>query len=101
MRFAGVNPFNIGSRLTLSFVFLIALILGGNGLLIWQFHLARLQAHRLTAVNQQLVAILRLQESIRQFHVTLDDLSQARDARRLGVEAEPLRRALLEYTKRT
>jgi signal transduction histidine kinase len=75
--------------------------LGGNGLLIWQFHLARLQAHRLTAVNQQLVAILRLQESIRQFHVTLDDLSQARDARRLGVEAEPLRRALLEYTKRT
>lgn len=99
MRLRDFNLLNIGPRLTLSFAFLIILILGGNALLIWQFHIARLQAHRLTAVNQQLAAVLRLQESIRSFHQRLDDVAQSRDARRLESEAAPLRKALIEYTQ--
>ena len=96
MKLSDFNTLNTGSRLALIFVVLIAVILGGNGLLIWQFYAARLQTDRLTGVNQQVIAVLRLQESLLSFHQRLNDLVQSRDANRLVTEAEPLRRALLE-----
>jgi hypothetical protein len=40
--------FNMGLGLRLTFAALLALILGGNALLIWQFSSARLQTERLT-----------------------------------------------------
>jgi signal transduction histidine kinase len=95
------SPRHGGRRLIFSFFVLISLILVGNLLLIWQFRLARLQADRLTAENQQLIAILRLQESIRMFHQRLDELAQTHDARRMHAGAEPLRRSLLEDVKVT
>jgi len=101
MRVPDVNYFNIGPRLTLTFAVLVALILGGNGLLIWQFHIARLQTDRLTGISQQVIAVLRLQELLLSFHQRLDELAQAKDAHRLVAEAEPLGRALLEQTQRT
>jgi len=94
-------PFNVGLRLTLTFGVLIALIIGGNGLLLWQFHLARLQTDRLTGESQQVIAVLRLQEGLQTFHQRLDELAQSRDASRLIAEASPLREALLERTQRT
>jgi signal transduction histidine kinase len=93
--------FNIGPRLTLTFAVLIALILGGNALLIWQFHRARLQTDHLTGVSQQMIEVLRLQESLLSFHRRLDELAQSKDARRLITEAEPLRTTLLEQIQRT
>ena len=51
--------FNIGPRLTLAFALLIALILAGNALVIWQFHMARIQTDRLMGANQQLIAVLQ------------------------------------------
>lgn len=101
MKIAELNYLNIGTRLTLSFFVLITLILGGNGLLIWQFQIARLQTDRLTAVNQQLIAVLRLQGSLMTFHQRLDELAESRDAQRLVAEAEPLRSGLLQQTERT
>ena len=95
------NDFNIGPRLTLTFALLIAFILGGNGLLVWQFHRARLETDRLTGVSQQLVAVLRLQQGLQAFHQRLDELAQSKDALRLVSEAEQLRRVLLEQTQRT
>ena len=95
------NYFNFGRRLTLTLALLIALILGGNGLVILQFERARLQTDRLTGVSQQLIAVLRLQESILSFHQRLDELAQSKDARRLVTEARPLRTALLEQTQQT
>jgi len=92
--------FNSGPRLTITFAVLIALILGGNGLLIWQFHIARLQTQRLAGVNQQLVLVMRLQESLLLFHHRLDELAQAKDAHRLVTEGETLRSTLLEQTER-
>ena len=92
---------SIGPGLTLVFVLLMTFILGGNGLLIWQFHAARLQTDRLTSVSQQLIAVLRLQEGLRSFHQRLDELAQSKDARRLAAEAKPLRAALLEQTQQT
>jgi signal transduction histidine kinase len=101
MRIPDVNYFNIGPRLTLTFAVLVALILGGNGLLVWQFHIARVHTDRLTGVSQQVIVVLRLQECLLLFHQRLDELAQAKDAHRMVTEAEPLRRALLEQTQRT
>lgn len=71
MRSATLNILDIGPRLTLIFSLLVLLILGGNALLIWQFQVARAQEHRLSAINQQLIAVLRLQESIKSFNEPL------------------------------
>jgi signal transduction histidine kinase len=95
------NYFNIGRGLTLILALLMALILGGNGLVIYQFKRAQLQTDRLTGVSQQLIAVLRLQESLRSFHQRLIELAQSKDAHRLATEAEPLRAALLKQTQQT
>jgi signal transduction histidine kinase len=92
---------NIGPRLTVAFAALIALILGGNGLVIWQFHMARIQTQRLTGANQQLIAVLQLQVSLLSFHQRLDDLARSSDAHRLATEADPLRRVLREQAQQT
>jgi signal transduction histidine kinase len=96
-----VGSLNIGARLQLTFAVLIALILGGNALLLWQFETVSLQTDRLTGVSQQVIVVLRLQESLLTFHQRLDELAQYKDAPRLLSEAEPLRRGLLEQIQRT
>jgi len=93
--------FNTGPRLTLAFALLIALILAGNALVIWQFHLARIQTDRLTGANQQLIAVLQFQVGLLSFHQRLDDLARSGDAHHLTAEAEPLRRILEEQARRT
>ena len=90
------NKFEIGLALKLTFALLIALILGGNGVLLWQFRLARLQTERLTDVNQELIGVLRLQVSLLSVHQRLDRLAQSRDAGGLANESAPLRSTLLE-----
>jgi signal transduction histidine kinase len=85
----------------LIFVLLILLIVGGNCLLIWQFRIARLQTDRLIAVSHQLIAVLRLEESLLSFHQRMDELTRSRDAQRLIAEAQPLRQTLLEQTAQT
>jgi signal transduction histidine kinase len=89
----------IGLGLKLTFALLIVLILCGNGLLLWQFHLARLQTERLKGLNQELNWVLRLQVSLLSVHQKLDKLAQSRDAGGLENESEPLRKALLEETQ--
>src|ERR1700728_1038668 len=93
--------FNIGRGLALIMALLVALILGGNGLVIYQFKRAQLQTDRLTGVSQQLIAVLRLQESLRSFHQRLNELAQSKDAHRLVTEAEPLRADLQKQTQQT
>jgi len=95
------NYFKIGRRLTVTLVASIALFLAGNGLVILQFDKARLQTDRLTGVSQQLIAVLRLRESLLSFHQRLNELSQAQDVGRLVTEAKPIRAALLEQTRQT
>src|SRR5215475_1236774 len=93
--------FNIGPRLTLAFALLITLILAGNTLVIWEFHMARIQTERLTGANQQLIAVLQLQVGLLSFHQRLDDLARSGDANHLTTEAEPLRQALQEQAQQT
>src|SRR5262245_18603814 len=92
---------NIHRRLGLTLAVLIGLILGGNGLVILQFERARLQTDRLTGVSHQLIAVLRLQETLLSFHQRLDDLAQSKDSSRLATEAQALRTALLEQIRLT
>src|SRR6516164_9213166 len=101
MRMEGTGNFNLGLRLTLTFSALVALILGGNALVVWQFHIIRNQTDRLTGANQQLIEVLRLQASLLSFHRRLDDLALSMDVQRLVTEAESLRRALHEQTQQT
>ena len=93
--------FSIGPRLTLAFALLIALILAGNALVIWHFHMARIQSDRLIGANQQLIAVLQFQVGLLLFHQRLDDIARSGDAHRLTTEAEPLRRVLEEQAQQT
>ncbi len=95
------NTINMGRGLALILALLVVLILAGNGLVIYQFKRAQLQTDRLTGVSQQLIAVLRLQETLRTFHQKLNDLAGSKDAHRLVTEAEPLRAALLKETQQT
>lgn len=99
MNSKGPSELAIGPGLKLIFALLIALILGGNGLLFWQFHLARLQTERLADVSQELIGVLRLQVSLLSVHQRLDRLARSQDAAGLASESEPLRRTLLEETQ--
>jgi signal transduction histidine kinase len=98
---AGTRAFNLGPRLTLTFVSLIVLILGGNALVISQFETIRNETDRLTGANQQLIAVLRLQANVLSFHRRLDDLARSMDVNRLVTGAESLRVTLREQTQQT
>jgi signal transduction histidine kinase len=93
--------FNLGPRLTLTFALLVALILGGNGLLIWEFRVARLQADRLSGVSQQMISVLRLQGSLLSFHQRLGELAQSRNAYVLTAESAFLQSNLIEQIQQT
>jgi signal transduction histidine kinase len=88
-----------GAKLT--FFLLVGLIVGGNGLLIWQFHIGRLQAERLSRVSAQMAAVLRLQGDLLAFHERLSELAQSKNASGLKSETEASRDALLEQVRQT
>src|SRR5260370_31963492 len=96
MKSMDAKHFNLGPRLTLTFALLVALILGGNGLLIWEFPDARLQADRLSGVSQEMISVLRLQGSLLSFHQRLGELAQSRNAYVLTTESAFLQSTLLE-----
>lgn len=91
----------VGAPLTLTFILLVSFILGGNGLLIWQFHIVREQTDRLMLVSGQMMAILRLQYVLISFHQNLDELVSQRDAYALTRRSEHLREELLQRLEQT
>lgn len=101
MATAGISPFNLGPRLTLIFAALIVLILGGNALVLLQFHIVRNETDRLAGANRQLIAVLGLQANLLSFHRRLDDLARSMELSRLVTEAASLRAALQEQTQQT
>jgi formate hydrogenlyase transcriptional activator len=97
---AHLQRLKISRRLTICFVLIIALMLAGNCVLLWQFHLVRVQEEHLSGVDQQLIAVLRVHSGLMAFYEKLDSLSHTQDADRLQREAEPLRDGLLQDTRR-
>jgi PAS domain S-box-containing protein len=92
---------NIGPRLTLCFIFIILTMLVGNAILLWQFHRAREQAERLSGVDQELIVVLQAHTSLMSFYERLEALADSEDTAKLVMEAESLRKALLEDSLRS
>jgi signal transduction histidine kinase/HAMP domain-containing protein len=92
---------NIGPRLTLGFAFIILATLAGTAVLLWQFHLVRVQSERLSGVDQELIAVLQVHTNLMSLYERLDALAQSKNAAGLLTEAESLRDTLLEDTQRS
>jgi len=90
---------NIGPRLILGFVVIILSMLAADAVVLWQFHLVRVQAERLNGIDQKLVAVLRVHTSLSTFHDRLEALVDSQDAGGLAAEAGPLRAAVLEDSR--
>jgi PAS domain S-box-containing protein len=96
-----IHRLNIAPRLTLCFVFIILAMLLGNAVLLWEFHLARVQAERLQGVDQELIVVLQAHTNLMSFYERLDALAHSENAAQLVTEAELLRNDLLEDSRRT
>ena len=101
MKSIDTKTLDLYPRAKLTFLLLVGLIVGGNGLLIWQFHIGRLQAERVSRVSAQMAAVLRLQGDLSAFHERLGALAQAKDALGLKADTEASRGALLEQVRQT
>jgi PAS domain S-box-containing protein len=96
-----LHRLNIGPRLTLCFLFIILALLVGNAVSLWQFHLARTQADRLRAVDQELIAVLQAHTSLMSFYERLDVLAHSEDTGQLVREVEAIRNAVLRDGRRS
>jgi PAS domain S-box-containing protein len=96
-----LHRFNIGPRLTLCFLFIILALLVGNAVSLWQFHLARTQADRLSGVDQELIAVLQAHTSLMSFYERLDVLAHSQSTGELVGEVEALRNAILLESRRS
>jgi signal transduction histidine kinase len=101
MRRYTTGRLDFGAPLALTFVLLVAFILGGNGLLIWQFRIARQQTDRLAVMSRRMMAILRLENKLVSFHQNLDELVASQDASALLLKSQSLQRDLLEQVQQT
>jgi PAS domain S-box-containing protein len=79
---------------------LILLMLGSDAVVLWQFHVIRGQAERLSGQEQKLVSVLRVHTSLLAFHDRLETLADAEDASQLAAEAGQLHAAVLEEAQR-
>jgi PAS domain S-box-containing protein len=91
---------NIGPRLVLCFVLIILSMFAGDAIVLWQFHIAQLQAERLKDYNEELVSVLRIHANLLVFHDTLEAEANDENAERLVSEAERLTSAFSEDTQR-
>ncbi len=97
----GLHRLNIGPRLTICFALIILAMLLGNAVLLWEFHLARVQAERLDGVDQELIVVLQAHTNLMSFYERLDTLAHSENVAELVTEAELLRTDLLEDSQRT
>ena len=96
-----LHRLNIGPRLTLCFVLIILAMLLGNAVLLWQFYQARVQAERLTGVDQELIVVLQAHTNLMSFYERVETLADSEDAPEFVKEAGLLRHDLLENSSRT
>ncbi len=91
----------LGPILILTFAALVALIVGGNGLLVWQFQFERTETERLSVANEQAIKVLRLQQELLTFHQRLADLLQTGDEAAVLAGVDPLRNLFLDQISAT
>ena len=83
-----LDRLNIGPRLTLCFLSIILALLLGNAVLLW-------------GVDQELIAVLQTHISLMSFYERLDALAHSESTDDLLNEAETIRNALLQNSRRT
>jgi signal transduction histidine kinase/HAMP domain-containing protein len=91
----------IGARLRIAFVLIILAMLSGNVILLLEMQTIRYQGERLGDINEQFIVVLQARANLMSFYERLDGFAHSEDTARLVREAEPLRAALLEDTRRT
>jgi PAS domain S-box-containing protein len=96
-----LDRLNIGPRLTLCFLSIILVLLLGNAVLLWQFQQARAQAEFLRGVDQELIVVLQTHISLMSFYERLDAFAHSESTDDLVNEAQAVRDALLENSRRT
>lgn len=89
-----LGRFNIGARLSLCFLVIVALMLAGYVLLLWQFHQVNVRDKRLSTVGQELIAVSRFQADFFKLNTRLEELAKSEDVEGLKNEAEPMRELL-------
>src|SRR6267378_3110605 len=92
---------SIHRRLTVCFVFLIVLMLVGEGALLRQLHLIRAQAERLDGLIEELIEVQRVHTSLASLYDRLGVSAQFEDSVRLLKEWDTLRTGLLDEAQRT
>jgi formate hydrogenlyase transcriptional activator len=95
-----LSRFRIGPRLAVGFVLILLLIAGRMGMSFWQIEEARVEGDRLAAVDQELIAVLRFQASLRSFYTRLDELAHLEDKKRLLAESDGLNQRLMDDASR-
>src|ERR1700722_19879870 len=96
-----LHRLDIRRRLTLCFIGVIALMLVGNGVVLWQLHLIRDQVEHLNGVNDELIEVLRVHTGLLSAYERLGVLARSEDSGRLLKEWETLRAGLAEDAQRT
>jgi PAS domain S-box-containing protein len=96
-----LHRLNIGPRLALGFISIILAMLVGNAVLLWQLDRARDQADRLSGFDRELIAVLQAHTNLMSFYERLDELADSENTAQLVADAEPMRNALLEDSRRS
>jgi PAS domain S-box-containing protein len=91
---------NIGPRLLLCFALIVALLVAGDVIVLWQFHIVRTQAERLDEYDEELVTVLRVHSDLLKFRDTLESLAKAKNSDRLKTETHSMNEAFAEDMRR-
>ena len=91
---------NIGPRLVLCFAFIIVLMLAGDAIVLWQFHLVRTQAERLNQYDEELVTVVRVHSDMLRFRDTLESLANARNSEHLAAETHAMNETFAQDMER-
>src|SRR5260221_665101 len=92
---------SIHRRLTVCFLFVIVLMLVGEGALLRQLHLIRAQAKRLDGLTEELIEVQRVHNSLTSIYDRLGVSAQFEVSVRLLKEWDTLRTGLLDDAQRT
>ncbi len=91
---------NIGPRLVLCFALIIVLMLAGDIIVLWQFHVVQAQAQRLNEYDEELATVLRVHSDVLKFRDTLESLANAKAPERLKAETQSMNEAFAEDIRR-
>jgi PAS domain S-box-containing protein len=84
---------NIGPRLVLCFALIIASMLVGDVIVLWQFHVVRAQAERLSQYDEELVTVLHVHSDLLKFRDALESLANAKNTERLKADTQSMSEA--------